>query len=204
MILGLDEAGRGPVLGPLVVAGYAIEARDLPRLSTLGVKDSKALSPKRRETLEAPLLELGRVHFVEVPPAELDRRNLTEIELAAFAECIAALSPSAVYADAFVGPRAIPRMRDRLKAFAGDLTFENRADARFPVVSAASILAKVRRDLRIAELADRWGEIGTGYPSDPVTRRFLVGWLQRHGTPPPFARTKWATFDRLRQGRFAF
>ena len=107
-----------------------------------------------------------------------------------------------------MGPRAIPGFRKRLLArlspWAPDLTLENRADARFPVVSAASILAKVRRDLRIKELAAEYGEIGSGYPSDPVTRRFLEAWLKRHGSPPPFARARWGTFARLAQGRFNF
>jgi ribonuclease HII len=193
----------------MVVAGFAVGARDLPRLSELGVRDSKLLTPKRRETL-APVLEAmaGGVHRVELSPAELDKGNLTDLELEAFAQCILALKPAAVYADAPVGPRAIPRFRarllERLAPFSPELILENRADVRFPVVSAASILAKVRRDRRIAELKAVHGEIGSGYPGDPVTRRFLIAWMERHGSPPPMARTRWATFDRLAQRRLAF
>lgn len=193
----------------MVVAGFAVGARDLPRLSELGVKDSKQLSAARREAM-APLLEAmaGGIHRVELSPAELDRGNLTDLELEAFARCILELKPAAVYADAPVGPKAIPRFRarllERLAPFSPELTLENRADVRFPVVSAASILAKVRRDRRIAELKEVHGEIGSGYPGDPVTRRFLIAWMERHGSPPPMARTRWATFDRLSQRRFAF
>ena len=209
LILGIDEAGRGPVLGPMVVAGFAIRARDLPALQRLGVKDSKVLSRRRRGELAAALADLGALtHLVEIPPAEMDRRNLTDLELEAFAACVEALRPAAVYADAPVGPRGIPRFRDRLlkrlHPLAPDLTLENRADARFPVVSAASILAKVTRDARVAEHAAVYGEIGSGYPSDPVTRRFLLRWREEKGGVPPIARARWATFQRLSQARFAF
>ena len=193
----------------MVVAGFALAAGDLSRLSDLGVKDSKLLTPARRETL-APLLEslAGGVHRVELSPAELDKGNLTDLELEAFAACILAIRPAAVYADAPVGPRAIPRFRERLlkrlAPFAPDLVLENKADLHYPVVSAASILAKVRRDARIAELAAIHGEIGSGYPGDPVTRRFLIAWMEKHGTPPPIARTRWATFQRLNQRSFPF
>ena len=193
----------------MVVAGFALGARDLPRLSELGVKDSKQLSPARREAM-APKLEVlaAGIHRVELSPAELDKGNLTDLELEAFAQCILALKPAAVYADAPVGPRAIPRFRarllERLAPFSTELVLENRADVRFPVVSAASILAKVRRDLRIAELKGIHGEIGSGYPGDPVTRRFLIAWQERHGGPPPMARTRWATFNKLSQRHFAF
>lgn len=209
LVLGIDEAGRGPVLGPMIVCGLALGAADIPRLAAMGVKDSKVLSPARREALAAAIEALGaRIHLVEIPPARLDAENLTEVELGAFAECIREASPAAVYADAPVGPRAISRFRERLRAavapLAPELVLENRADSRFPVVSAASILAKVRRDLRIRELQAEYGEIGSGYPGDPVTRRFLAAWMAAHAEPPPIARRKWATFKRLKQERFDF
>ena len=209
MIVGIDEAGRGPVLGPMVVGAFAIRPEDYPKLLLLGVKDSKLLAKKRRSELALALADLASgIHLIEIPPARLDRENLNDLELEAFAEGIRKLKPSAVFIDAPVGPRGIPRFRDRLAALlpspVPDLTLENRADVRFPVVSAASILAKVRRDAIIAELAVAHGDLGSGYPSDPKTRNFLLRWQDEHGGIPPFARASWGTFDRLKQERFAF
>ena len=193
----------------MVVCAFAVKAGDLQALRDLGVRDSKVLSPSRRESLVAPLEALAAgIHFVEIPPAEMDRRNLNELELEAFAACILAIRPSAVTVDAPVGPRGIPRFRtrllERIHPLVPELVAENRADARFPVVSAASILAKVVRDRRIDEMRSKYGDIGTGYPSDPKTRAFLERWLAEHGTPPPIARARWGTFARLKQARFPF
>ncbi len=193
----------------MVVCGFAVRAEDLEALKALGVRDSKVLSPARREALEAPLKALAAgVHLVEIQPAEMDRRNLNELELEAFAACILALKPSAVYVDAPVGPRGIPRFRarllERIAPLLPELVAENRADARFPVVSAASILAKVTRDRRISRMEAEYGEIGSGYPSDPKTKAFLSRWMAEHGTPPPIARASWGTFDRMKQARFPF
>ena len=193
----------------MVVCGYAVRPEDLPALQALGVKDSKVLSPARREALEGPLKALAAgFHLVEIQPAEMDRRNLNDLELEAFAACIQAINPSAVFVDAPVGPRGIPRFRHRLlekiAPLAPELVAENRADARFPVVSAASILAKVLRDRRVEAFRAEYGEIGSGYPSDPKTKAFLARWMAKHGTPPPIARASWGTFDRLKQAKFPF
>ncbi len=193
----------------MVVCGYAVRPEDLEALQALGVKDSKVLSASRREALEGPLKALAAsFHLVEIQPAEMDRRNLNDLELEAFAACIQATGPSAVFVDAPVGPRGIPRFRQRLleriSPLAPELVAENRADARFPVVSAASILAKVLRDRRIQAMRAEYGEIGSGYPSDPKTKAFLEQWMAQHATPPPIARASWGTFDRMKQVRFPF
>ena len=74
-------------------------------------------------------------------------------------------------------------------------TIEPKADGTYPVVGAASIFAKLLRDERIAAL----GGVGSGYPSDPVTRRWLAGFLQRDEPFPACVRTRWGTIDKLRQ-----
>jgi ribonuclease HII len=75
---------------------------------------------------------------------------------------------------------------------------EAKADSIYPVVSAASILAKVRRDRIVAELRDEYGDFGSGYPSDGRTVRFLESWFEEHDTCPPFIRGSWSTVKRIR------
>jgi ribonuclease HII len=78
-----------------------------------------------------------------------------------------------------------------------EIVSEHHADVKFPVVSAASIIAKVTRDRAIAALAKKYGEIGSGYPADPVTIRFLETWIAEHGSPPPIARKSWKTISAM-------
>ncbi|MEM2782912.1 MAG: hypothetical protein QXQ55_03890, partial [Candidatus Hadarchaeales archaeon] len=80
-----------------------------------------------------------------------------------------------------------------------ELKVENSADRKYTVVGAASILAKVRRDARLAELKKKYGEVGSGYSHDPLTISFLRRWVEEHGELPPFARKSWETCRRLRR-----
>jgi ribonuclease HII len=88
------------------------------------------------------------------------------------------------------------RFARRVAASAPDdlaVTAEHGADERYPIVGAASIVAKVERDAAVAALADEYGELGSGYPSDPTTRAFLREYVQRHGDLPDCARASWQT-----------
>lgn len=200
-ILGLDEAGRGCVLGPLIVGAYCCEADNLEALKATGATDSKALSAKKREAILEKLPPLGSPRLIAVTPAQIDADNINRLEEAAFLDHIRHFKPDRVYLDAPVHPRGIPKLKARLVAtlaedgLSPEWVIEPKADANYPVVGAASIVAKVKRDAEIAAL----GEVGSGYPSDPVTRKWIQGFL-RSGEPlPDCVRKRWGTIDSLRQ-----
>jgi len=199
-ILGIDEAGRGAVIGPLVVAGALAEEKDLQKLKELGVRDSKELTPKRREAL---FLEIKKIlktaKLVEVQPQEIDSNklsggNLNELEAKKMASIINELKPDEVFVDAVdsIEKNFVARLKIHLRVDT-KITAEHAADKKYPIVSAASILAKVTRDSRIGELKGLYGEIGSGYPSDGVTKNFLRDWLKKHGSFPRVVRKTWGT-----------
>lgn len=200
-LLGLDEAGRGCVLGPLVVGAYCWEGEDQAVLRAAGADDSKALTPRRREEALARLEGLGTGEVIEVSPAQIDAGNINALEEEAFIVFILRLQPDVVYLDAPVNPRGIPAFSRRIAARLAEgglsprLVIEPKADATWPVVGAASIFAKVRRDAAITAL----GEVGSGYPSDPVTRRWIQGFFERGEALPPSVRSRWGTIADLRQ-----
>lgn len=199
MICGLDEAGRGPVIGPLVVAGVKVEDDD--ELKELKVKDSKKLSPGRREKLEKKIKE-SSIHALRVVPAEeIDALrkeiNLNQLEANVFASVIDELHESTmtIYVDAAsTDEEQFSRMIETNSDNDLDLICRHAADESFPVVSAASILAKVRRDEEVQKIEAKIGrEIGSGYPSDIRTRDFLRDWVQEYGELPPHTRRSWET-----------
>jgi ribonuclease HII len=196
--MGIDEAGRGCVLGPLVVAAYTCRDHQLEALTATGVTDSKKLSPKRRQALLAPLAALGEHELVEISPSEIDGGNINTLELEAMAALIRSRRPDAVWIDGPVHPRGIPRFEAQLRALLEhrpQLIIEPKADLNYPVVSAASIVAKTTRDQHIHQL----GAVGSGYPSDPKTRAHLQA-LIAGGTPlPPYVRQRWGTVRDLYQ-----
>lgn len=201
MLAGVDEAGRGPVLGPLVVASVLV-ADDAP-LRQLGVKDSKKLSPEKREAM-APLIRdvCARVETVVIHADELNRRmpreNLNKIEVKAFAELLRRLQPQSAVLDAcdVKADRFGQEVGARV-GFPCTILSEHEADARHPVVAAASVIAKVERDRLMRDIAERYGDCGSGYASDPLTKRFLADWVERRGKLPAFARLHWETAKRL-------
>lgn len=205
MIVGCDEAGRGPVLSNMVLCAAMFEQSALDELKAAGVKDSKLLSPRRRETLAQVIVEkaLG-VEIVEFSPAEIDefrlvkKINLNELEAKTFAQIIDRLKPKLVYLDS---PDPNPRhFEQRIRKYIKTrpkLVVENFAERKYVAVAAASIVAKVRRDQRIAELRERYGDIGSGYTSDPITIAFLERWVSEHGELPEFARKSWETAQRI-------
>lgn len=202
MLAGVDEAGRGPVLGPLVVAAVLVES-DEP-LRELGVKDSKLLSPKKREELEPKVRAVARaVETVVVTPDELNRKmpktNLNKIEAAAFAALLRRLQPTEAVLDACdVDAKRFGRnVAARARLPTCIIRAEHEADANHPVVAAASIVAKVLRDRLVADLAAEHGSIGSGYSHDATTRAWLEAYVKTHGKLPPFARREWETSKRL-------
>lgn len=199
--LGMDEAGRGCVIGPLVVAGVVVSPEQMRVLGELGVRDSKRHTRAQREKLAAEIERLAqRIWAIEIGPSDLEE-NLTEVELRALGQIIRESKADRVYVDLPVGPpsreRFIRALRERVGTEEFELVAENRADARYPVVSAASIVAKVRRDRAVERLRREYGDFGWGYPSEPKTRAFLKEFYERTGRFPQCVRRKWRTLQRL-------
>ncbi|VVB84190.1 Ribonuclease HII [uncultured archaeon] len=200
MIAGIDEAGKGPVLGPMCVAGVLLDENKFDALTRLGVKDSKQLSPKKRESLAVDIKKLVDMYFIlEVTPAQIDElrkiMTMNEIMVVCYVKVLEELKPDHVFVDA--ADVNAKRFGENIrKKYTGriEITSEHDADVKYPIVSAASILAKVQRDALVKEIGKKTGiEIGSGYPGDPKTIRFLEKWLKEHGSLPDFARTSWET-----------
>ena len=201
MICGIDEAGRGPVLGPLVVAAVMVES-DVP-LRQLNVRDSKKLTPERRSALAPEIEKVARCEVTVVPAKDIDvmraEMSLNDFEARLFASLVEKLHPSTAYVDA-VDVDEIEFKRAVLKQlpFEVEIVSQHEADDLFPVVSAASIVAKVRRDAEMHAIEEAVGQpMGSGYPSDPVTMAFLEKWIREKGSPPPHTRLTWDTTRRL-------
>ncbi len=198
-VLGIDEAGRGPVIGPLVVAAVSADEAGLERLIELGVRDSKALSRQRRQELAPQIAGIARVRSVTIPVERLEE-NLNDVQSQAMAQLISYFRAELVYFDVPTNPLGISRYCQRLRELVGpgpQLVGENRADQRWPIVGAASIMAKVKRDEAIQELHREYGDFGWGYPGEPKTREFLKRWYEGHGELPGCVRMKWITAKRL-------
>ena len=201
MIVGVDEAGRGPVIGPLVVAGVAVES-DVP-LRQMNCRDSKKLSPEKREALAPEIEKVSRFEVVVIPAEQIDvmraEMSLNDFEAKLFAEVIAKLRPETAYVDAAdVDEIEFKRSVRRELAFDVEIVSYHNADELFPVVSAASILAKVCRDREMRSIEESIGmTIGSGYPSDPDTIAFLEKWIREKGSLPPHTRASWDTARRL-------
>ena len=201
MIVGVDEAGRGPVIGPLVVAGVAVES-DV-RLRQLNVRDSKKLSAERREALAPEIEKLTRYEVLVIPAERIDvmraEMSLNDFEAKLFAEVIRRLHPETAYVDAAdVDEIEFKRSVRRELSFDVEIVSQHNADELFPVVSAASILAKVSRDREMRAIEAAIGvPVGSGYPSDSDTIAFLERWIRATGTLPPHTRASWDTARRL-------
>jgi len=200
MFCGIDEAGRGPVIGPLVVAAVFVE--DDEPLRQMGVKDSKKLTPHSREAMFDKIAGVAKYNLIVMSAEQIDEErkeySMNEIELKMFADSLKDMKVSRVYADC-------PDVNEvsfssSLSSMIGGVKVvgEHKADDKYPVVSAASIIAKVTRDRMLKEIADEFGEdIGSGYPSDPVTVGFINKWIKENGNPPPHTRRSWETVKRM-------
>lgn len=204
MISGIDEAGKGPVLGPMCVAGVLLGEEKLDSLAEMGVRDSKQLSAKKREALAPEIKRLADKYFIlEVSPFRIDalRKVMTmnEIMVSCYARVLEELKPRRAFVDAsdVIASRFGENIRKKYPANI-EIISEHDADEKYPIVSAASILAKVERDALVKALEKNAGvEIGSGYPNDPKTIRFLEDWIREHGSLPDFARSSWETAHRL-------
>ncbi|MCK5038939.1 MAG: ribonuclease HII [Thermoplasmata archaeon] len=204
-ICGVDEAGRGPVMGPLVVCAFMVD--DDTVLRELGVKDSKRLTPKRREELALQLKDVGKYEITVMDAEDIDvlrnRYTLNVIESKLFASVIEKLGPcQAAYLDAAdSNEEEFARQVKKELGDAGkdlEIISKHGADDIYPVVSAASIMAKTTRDNIVKEYEKELGQpIGSGYPSDQKTIDFLKSYYSEHGKMPPHTRMSWKTVGRL-------
>ncbi len=206
MICGVDEAGRGPVIGPMMICGLCVESDK--KLKALKVRDSKKLTPAKREELAPKIRKIARVELVEIPADQIDglreRMSLNRLEARVFASVIDALCPDEAYVDAAdTDEEKFGRLVKRSLRREIPIVSEHRADDTYPVVSAASIIAKVERDRRIAEIEQEIGEpIGSGYTHDPVTISFLENWTKANRSFPPHTRRSWLTSQNIMNMNF--
>lgn len=203
-VLGIDEAGKGSVIGPMVICGALFEKNTIHKLSELGVKDSKLLSPRRREELYRELRKLAKkVKVIKVSPREIDERaevctNLTILEAIKFAKIINELMPDLAIIDCpSSNPRKFKEILKRYLEHNCKLKVENYADRRYRVVGAASIIAKVIRDREIRKIERIVGkELGNGYPHDSRALEFVKN---ANEFEKQFIRKSWQTYLRIRK-----
>ena len=201
LVAGVDEAGRGCVVGPLVVAGVAMESAQLPLLTELGVKDSKLLTPKKREELYVEITKLTQTYkTIKLMPSQIDQvvessrrlHKLNRLEAQTMAQVIEALKPDEVYVDA--ADVLEYRFRNHIKeclTIKTRVISKHKADLIYPIVGAASIIAKVERDREVAILRESYGDFGSGYLTDPKTLRFIAEWLKTNSQYPACIRKSW-------------
>jgi len=232
MIIGIDEAGRGPIIGPMIIAALAVDDEDY--LREIRVRDSKSYSPNSRDHVFS-LLEKKTIFSVEIIRADdIDRKReqitLNRIEVEAFAAAVETLylkvsrkyvdlldlvESSTIYVDSCdvnekrFGDELAGKLAGRCgKEHSVDdiqgiisrhIVSRHKADEKYPVVSAASIVAKTYREKEIDEIKAKLdSDFGSGYPSDSRTRSFLESYLRQHRTLPPFTRQSWDTVRKIR------
>ena len=210
--IGVDEAGKGPVLGPMVAAAVRADSDNLPA----DVADSKELGESTRESIASELHEsravavgVGVISTDEIDDPETDMNGLTvAAQVRALTEVASDGDRAIVDAGDVSESRFARRVADGVadggaetdgdseSGVAIDVTAEHGADESNRLVGAASVVAKVERDRRIAAIAEKYdSEIGSGYPSDPTTRAFLADFVDQHGDLPGCARQSWATAE---------
>lgn len=189
----------------MVICGITLDPESFEELRVERVRDSKKISPRRRESLAALLKDRAEDYeIVEFGPAEIDQlraegTNLNEIEALGFAKILNRLEPPKAYIDsASANTEVFADSISELLECDMELVVEHGADEKYLPVSAASIIAKVRRDSEIEELKKKYGETGSGYPADERTVRFLENWVRENGELPPFARNSWKTAERIK------
>ena len=186
-ILGIDEAGRGPVIGPMVIAYAMTDEEGIGNLERMGIKDSKLIAPGRREELFEILTEADYLEYdiIIVEPEEIDKTvdsddsNLNWLEADKSIMLINIAEPDKAILDCpsnninaysnYIKEKISNKLKKK-----PEIAAEHKADAKYVIVGAASIIAKVTRDRMIRELKKKLNtDIGSGYPSDPITVDFL-------------------------------
>lgn len=205
-VAGVDEAGRGCVIGPMVIAGALFDEEKIPVLKEIGVKDSKKLSPKKRFELDKKIRDIAIEYILlEVPPRVIDHvvfrskplRRLNYLETMLMAKIIRELKPDIVRLD----PPDVNsvRCREQIQSvlkFNPKIICEPKADDRYLSTGAASILAKVRRDQIVVELCEKYGDFNSGYASDGITQKYIEEYFRENKECPDYMRESWVTVQR--------
>ncbi len=205
LIGGIDEAGRGSIIGPLLIAGISIMKSKIPKLLSIGVKDSKLLTPKARESLYQFIIDIAdSICVYRIECDEIDKnvffKNLNKMEAEVMAIVINNIQADPIYVDSCdVNPLRFKENIERRIALSRKLYCLHRADVLNGVVAAASIIAKVERDRALQEIRNIYPEIGSGYPSDSNTMNFIKMWIARYGQAPQFARKSWKPLKNMLQ-----
>jgi len=207
MILGIDEAGRGPVIGPMVIAGLLIEEKEEEVLKEKGIRDSKMILRSKREQLYNWLIKRYTYKYIIISPKEIDfavkskNTNLNWLEADKTIEIIndfRHIRPDKIYVDC--PSNNISSYRDYIKkklSFSPELIVEHGADKKYVVVGGASIIAKVVRDKIIEKLKEEIGvDFGSGYPSDPLTQEFIKNIKNTKAIDREIVRRSWSTYKK--------
>jgi|TARA_Y100000310_G_scaffold335569_1_gene417913 ribonuclease HII len=210
LICGIDEAGRGPVLGPLVMCGLLVKEEDEKGLVKLKVRDSKLLTKVKRESLFDKIKDISyKYEIIAIYPDEIDHAvnnhdglNLNKLEARKSAEIINLLKPDKAIVDA--PSNNIKSYKQYLFELINnkkiELILEHKADLNYPIVSAASILAKVTRDNEIEKIKKKIKiDFGSGYMSDPKTVNFLEKYYEKY---PELFRKSWLPYRDIVNKKF--
>ena len=214
-VLGIDEAGRGAVIGPLVICGVVCREDRAENLTAAGIKESKCLKPdERTRACEAARCHIEDLLYIVLTPQEIDRgvrtHQLNVLEARGIAAIINTLEPDLVIIDsvervrpdaveAGLGIRNFRHLIEALVQRNVPIIAENHADMNYPVVAAASVYAKVKRDELVASLYEKYGEdFGSGYPTKR-TFAFLVEYFREHHRFPEDMRSNWKTRRKIEE-----
>ncbi len=183
-------------MGPLVVG--AVFAESDVALLEIGVKDSKKLTPKKREAMYGQIIDSVPGWSVSIASAaDIDRLrktcSLNEIELRMFCDAVSKHPADAVIADCpDVNETGFSARFSAALGGAKEITAKHKADDTYPIVSAASIIAKVTRDRMMEDIRREFGaDIGSGYPSDRDTMQFIEEWIRKNREAPKEVRCSW-------------
>ncbi|TFG28989.1 ribonuclease HII [Candidatus Thorarchaeota archaeon] len=205
-IAGIDEAGRGPMIGPMVICGILVGPDRLHELVEIGAKDSKTLTHRSRLLLKGKIEKItAKIEMRIITADDIDRlrkrTTLNVIEEIEFASIAKILKPKEIYLDAAdVNAERFGRTIGELSGIASKgtkIVSEHKADAKYPIVSAASIIAKVQRDLAIERYHEKYGDFGSGYPNDPKTVKFVRNLVRDGKKLPPIIRKSWESVRKI-------
>ena len=188
----------------MFIAGITLPKHALSNLALIGVKDSKKLSPSRRRSLFPKIISVAKaVIILRYDPQTIDKVNLTSLTLKGFIDILISfqdlqLQVHEVYIDAIRSRHAFNIISKYLPK-GSKLIYEAKADEKYIAVSAASIIAKHLRDKHVEIMRERYGNFGSGYPSDPKTIEWLKKRLKNDGIDelPPIVRKSWKTIKRF-------
>lgn len=211
-VIGIDEAGKGPVLGSMFIAFSIINlANGLSELNSyqkklkdIGVKDSKKLTPIKRNEIYEKIKPLMDIKYAQLTPALIDTNNsrggkLNELEIHSIIQILNEEKPDLIIIDALTAnPEKFGDDILKRLSFKSRIISENKADDKYEIVGAASIIAKELREQEIAQIKENIKlDCGSGYPSDSKTIEFL----KKHHKSEEFDfifRKSWETFKALK------